>query len=391
MQTNAHWPVIWNINPQTLEQHFDRCICSESDCYLDGIIDDTDKCVAGEDSVVFNFVNLISPSEDFPNDMTAIEYMSTSSSLRHLLEHPLIAGFLFLKWDRLKLMFYADFLCYFLLALIIGCISMYYLANPVHYLPEMCTFTIIFSAYVAVRRILQVVFCSSTHLHSWENYLNCVHTSLIIGFLVLFLVFHTPTVAAVCIVLITFEFFTLAGTFWHVSTYSEMFIAVAWSSTKSLLLYAIFLPAFSFLFYILLREPTQIDAEAADLNKFSTFGSSFMKTIVMSTGEFDATDINFNVNAISVYVFVGFIFLISTVFMNLLNGLAVSDTQKIQSNAELTSLRRRCRVLARYEELLSGRSHQFRYFDQKNPTLSISIALIFHSFKLTIGILAFVG
>lgn len=186
MQDKTGWPVIWNINPKTLEQYFDRCICTEYDCYLDGMINVVERHRAGEDSVVFNFENLISPSEDYPNDMTAIEYMSYSKNLHHLLEHPLIECFLFLKWDRLRFLFYADFLCYFILSLIIGCISMQYLTHPTDYLPVMCVFTLIFSIYLTLRRTLQLVFCSSTHLHSCENYVNCLQTTLIIVFLVLF-------------------------------------------------------------------------------------------------------------------------------------------------------------------------------------------------------------
>lgn len=54
---------------------------------------------------MFNFENLICPSDDYPNDMAAIEFMSNSRDLKHLLEHPLIASFLFVKWNRLALIF----------------------------------------------------------------------------------------------------------------------------------------------------------------------------------------------------------------------------------------------------------------------------------------------
>lgn len=47
----------------------------------------------------------------------------------------------------------------------------------------------------------------------------------------------------------------------------------------------------------------------------------------MLTGEFDASNIHFKQNAASYVLFVIFVFLISTVLNNLLNGLAVSDTQ----------------------------------------------------------------
>lgn len=346
-------PGIWNMNPQTLEKYFDQCII-------------------GEDLIVFNFENLICPSDEYPNDMAAIEFISNSRELKHLLEHPLIAAFLFLKWNRLSLLFLLDFMWYFVLVILIGCLSVYYILDPSKYVFEMSVFTIFFIAYVAFRRAIQVTFCSAKHRNSLENYSNILLSILIVVFLVIFLIvvqikFHTPTFAAICIILISYEFFEMAGTFWHFSIYAEMFIAVAKSSIKSLQLYAIFLPAFSLLFYILLRDETlnqtQMDESEPNLNKFPTLGSSVVKAIVMSAGEFDVINVNFATNAMSIYVFVGFLFLISTVFMNLLNGLAVSDTHEIQCKAELTSFWRRCQVLSRYEEVLSNKHHWFRFVE----------------------------
>lgn len=42
-----------------------------------------------------------------------------------------------------------------------------------------------------------------------------------------------------------------------------------------------------------------------------------------------------------------------------MNGLAVSDTQKIQSDAEATSMIQRVRVLAYYTRIQSNRHHWF--------------------------------
>ena len=54
----------------------------------------------------------------------------------------------------------------------------------------------------------------------------------------------------------------------------------------------------------------------------------FVKTIVMFTGELDYTDIPMQ-HWLGQLLFLIFIFLIVVVIMNLLNGLAVSDIQKI--------------------------------------------------------------
>lgn len=80
----------------------------------------------------------------------------------------------------------------------------------------------------------------------------------------------------------------------------------------------------------------------------------------MSSGEFDATSSNFDASIMSSYLFLGFLFLISTVFMNSMNGLAVYGTQKIQSDAGATSLIQRVGVLAQYEGVKSYRKHWIR-------------------------------
>jgi hypothetical protein len=63
------------------------------------------------------------------------------------------------------------------------------------------------------------------------------------------------------------------------------------------------------------------------LNKFIDPGRAIIKTIIMLTGEFEASSIDFHQNALSYLIFVLFLFFMSIVVLNLLNGLAVSDTQ----------------------------------------------------------------
>lgn len=81
----------------------------------------------------------------------------------------------------------------------------------------------------------------------------------------------------------------------------------------------------------------------------------FIFAVVMLTGEFDASDIKFNKNVYSYAIFLIFVFMISTVLFNLLNGLAVSDTQQIKSEAELMNFIYRAELMSRYEKILLGK------------------------------------
>ncbi|XP_033149330.1 transient receptor potential cation channel protein painless-like [Drosophila busckii] len=77
----------------------------------------------------------------------------------------------------------------------------------------------------------------------------------------------------------------------------------------------------------------------------------FIRTVIMSTGEFNANEIEGNI-----YVnlfFLLFVILISIVLMNLLTALAIGDTQVIQAEAEVNTLICRARLLSAYEIFLS--------------------------------------
>lgn len=133
--------------------------------------------------------------------------------------------------------------------------------------------------------------------------------------------------------------------FWSFSEHFEMLITVTKSYFKSLCLYAIILLSFSLSFFILLRQTINAtgneyrncnattarnETEVCEINKFNNFtniGLSIMKTLVMTTGEMDVADINFNQNPFSYTIFLIFVFLVPTILSNLLNGLAVSDTE----------------------------------------------------------------
>jgi hypothetical protein len=87
---------------------------------------------------------------------------------------------------------------------------------------------------------------------------------------------------------------------------------------------------------------------------------SVFKTVVMLTGEFDAASIPFvSFPGTSHIVFVLFVFLIAIVLFNLLNGLAVSDTQAIRDDAEVVSYVARVKLLSHIETVFQSPSLPF--------------------------------
>lgn len=358
---------VTNVNSKVLEKHFDSCIT-------------TNELRVSDDNfeIGFNYRNLIpvhhTHSESVADEMSAIEYMSKSNELRQLIMHPLIASFLSLKWTRLALFFYINFvLCALFAVTTVTYIIVYYNYDEPSSIKDLMRIVMFaLTIYIAVREMYQFTFSPFHYIKGLENYLEC--SLVVLVMLILFDVCSESwrrTFAANAILLIAIEIFLLAGSlpFWSFCTHYVMLKTVTWSFLKSLSLYAIILLAFSLSFFTLLHEPSKdaikkapndntdanSDEDDGDFNKFTNLGLSLMKTLVMSTGEFDVASINFKTNAFSYFVFITFLFIVSIVLLNLLNGLAVNDTAAIKSEAELTNFIRRSQVLARYEGVLSQR------------------------------------
>ena len=129
----------------------------------------------------------------------------------------------------------------------------------------------------------------------------------------------------------------------HCNVYVTMFYKVLNSFFFFLLWYSLFLVAFGLGFYIMLHDDSIKDLhqlEDDDKNKyFNRTWTSLVKTSAMFVGELEFSDLPINTNTslgmLAYGFFLAFIFLIVVVLMNLLNGLAVSDTNDIKEKLRL--------------------------------------------------------
>ena len=78
----------------------------------------------------------------------------------------------------------------------------------------------------------------------------------------------------------------------------------------------------------------------------------------MFAGEMDYTDIPIK-HTLGYVLFILFVFLIVTVLMNILNGLAVSDTGLIREKAEIFSYRSQVETISTFESMLLGDPFDF--------------------------------
>jgi len=115
--------------------------------------------------------------------------------------------------------------------------------------------------------------------------------------------------------------------------------------------YVTLLIAFALSFYILFRE----SSEQGGAEMFANIPVSFLKTIVMFTGEFEASNLPFGTLPYTSHViYLLFVFLVAIILLNLLNGLAVNDTGEIRRDAERLSLAARAKLISRIEGLVNA-------------------------------------
>jgi hypothetical protein len=115
--------------------------------------------------------------------------------------------------------------------------------------------------------------------------------------------------------------------------------------------YVPLLIAFALAFYILFKESVEPDGT----KQFSTILLSMTRTIVMFSGEYDASELSFDILPYTSHlIFLLFVVLVAIVLLNLLNGLAVNDTEQITKVSETLSLESRVRLLSRIEGLVNA-------------------------------------
>ena len=131
--------------------------------------------------------------------------------------------------------------------------------------------------------------------------------------------------------------------------YVQMYITVARSFMRLILVYMPFLIAFSLGFYVMFHndigtDKLQFEKNISPYRFFETPLESFAKTIAMFVGEVDFNNIPVGISygrrdgnistALRYLFFVVFIFMVVMVLMNLLNGLAITDITRIVDEAE---------------------------------------------------------
>jgi hypothetical protein len=321
--------------------------------------------------------------------MNIVPRIAESELHKDLLAHPVMSTFLILKWENVKFVFLSN--VFFYLAFLLS-LTVYILfsapysklndggaasntsdpfsfndsnimpgINDSNFTPEtnsrslrfLRSFLMISLFLLTLREIAQLIVHRWVYVKSLENWLEIL--LIISTFISCSGVVESAELklhsSAFALLLGWFELLMLSGRLPLLSVQHEMLRTVSLTFLKFMAGYVTLLIAFAFSFYILFRG----SSEHGGAEMFASPPVSLLKTIVMFTGEFDASSLSFDTLPYTSHViFLLFVALVAIVLLNLLNGLAVNDTGIIRKDAERLSLAARAKLITRIEGLLNA-------------------------------------
>jgi hypothetical protein len=318
--------------------------------------------------------------------MNIVPHIAESGFHRDLLTHPVMSTFLTIKWENVRCIFFLDmafyviFLC-FLTAYILlseqyntlndggaasnttdtfsfndGNItsgmndSNYTSPTNSRNLRFLQNFLMISLFLLTLREMQQLIVHRWVYIKLLQNWLEIL--LIISTFISCSGVVESAELkqhsSAVALFLGWSELLMLSGRLPLLSVQLEMLRTVCWTFLKFMAGYVTLFIAFALSFYILFKGNSEE-------RMFANPPVSLLRTIVMFTGEFDASDLSFDTLPYTSHViFLLFVVLVAIVLLNLLNGLAVNDTGEIRRDAERLSLVARAELISRIERFVNA-------------------------------------
>jgi ankyrin repeat protein len=372
-------PPLSYIDPSVMENFLDECI------------DSSDESSVQQDYMLtfdYNFLNPIKGSDEKQQycvpEMPPLKYLASKYKFKHLLKHPIITSFLTLKWRKIRFMYFTNFVFYSLFLSVLTWYSFITSGDKdednerignekkidneslkqtgndsngdrIERLVSLTVLSILL-ALLVLREAFQFLMSPKVYLKHHNNWLLWVIIATTLNVCLGNAVNVFPKCMALSLLLAWTQFVSFLGGFPFLSIQLEMLKTVAWTSFIFLVCYCPLFFAFGISFYIMFRNSGSNEDEFFS----SSFGMSMLKVFIMFSGEFEASDIPFEVTPYTSHlVFTVFVFLISIVLLNLLNGLAVSDAQAIRNDAEILSLSSRVKLISYIEKTSSGRIQFF--------------------------------
>ena len=297
-------------------------------------------------------------------------YMAQIKEHRHLLSHPTITSFLWMKWRKMRPYFYTNVVFYLLFFTLLTSWVLRltqdiddnngkWAESPSGVTLKWTTF--VFLVVFTVREFVQLSVSYRRYLFNVENMLESA--LIILTYVLMFGSVEDSSVkmiSAVILLLSWVEVVFLVGGHPRLSTYISMFNKISFNFTKFLSLFISLIIGFGLCFFVLYRNPKGEQIDGEEYNEyFASPSKALLKTIIISlTGEIEFEGLVFG-GWLGWVIFLFFVFFIMLVLVNLLNGLAVSDIAVIQKEAEIMSHISRVELMCHIESILLGDPFSF--------------------------------
>ncbi|XP_050081577.1 transient receptor potential cation channel protein painless-like [Anopheles aquasalis] len=337
---------ICNVNLELLEKHLDSCVKANE------LNDD------GEESVFTIDLSNFFPKENdqmyqAESKLYPLVQLADRLTSNNILNHPVVASIVTLKRYDLRLFIILYFVYHFMH--LVG--LMITLGNDSE--PVIGFISVIY--YLLVRFII----CFSiemkiSNVHWAKIFLQVAMIIQLFFILIFVLVKFLPedakvvhrVIPAIGLLLIAIEFTLVLVKFPWLSCASNiiMITTVLVSYCKSLLPFSPLLTGFALVFHKLFKTDLS-DKTDDQLNPFETCQAAILKTIVMTTGEFDTSNIKPQESWEKYIFFLFFLLFVYTPFSNFISGLAVDDTTKLRADADIITFQKEISLLYRLESI----------------------------------------
>ena len=382
LQNHFGYSPLADIDPVTLQSFLDDCLASNGKFRRDDKYELTFKYrflePPASEKNVQDFLSQESGQLGRPStnshkplpELYPLHYISKSQDLRPFLTHPVLLSFLHLKWKHIRIFFYTNLIFY---ATFVGLLTFHILSdcsaqNGNISSPEITIQTktkfiginwVLLSILLTglmLRELFQIIMSPKRYFCGFQN---CIELLLIVFTIVILskewgerCVRPVDTIA---ILLAWTELFLHIGHIHVLSTYNEMMRRVLCNYLKFLVWDILLIIAFGLGFYTLFHDSITSRKNDGEDNFFQHPFMSLFRTLIMLMGEFDISSVPFDlVPGLSYVIFIFFVFLVPLVMVNLLHGLAVSDTQAIENDAQLVSIESLIDTIFYFETMLLG-------------------------------------
>uniref|UniRef100_A0AAG5DFB1 Ion transport domain-containing protein n=1 Tax=Anopheles atroparvus TaxID=41427 RepID=A0AAG5DFB1_ANOAO len=298
-------------------------------------------------------------------EMTVLRLIAQSKERKQLLLHPTLTSFVMLKWMRLCHWNMLNLLLTTFTMLCFGAYTLMSCSNDGYtawsWLPRILAG--VGALVLTIREFMQ------WFLLRW-SYVTLENVSDIFTIILMIAVLfcgcergswsfcgYVPICSSFVVVSLALQASFLLGALSinRLATTLYMFKTVSRNFFYSFLLFTPLIGSFVYGFYLtnnvspngVIDYCTSENCSEENFNNFRSFWNATIKTLVMTTGEFEAANVDFEGG--KMLLFIGFVFLAPIVILNLINGLAVSDIAAIREESKLISICKKVKQLERYE------------------------------------------